>query len=514
MKRFLFLAIAALFCFASATAAETEAFTISGSYYSKFNAEKEMNYYKNVVRMTVNTVPTESELIYIRKYTEGGTNNTGYLAKVQFTVADDGTCSYLVTYIKDQIAYTSTARYDNEAYPKAKGTVTAGMTIEIPDYFNVSTAANQYDVTALGGDRAEDYTYTIDGISTNLYVPVYAAHANINFINGHSIDEIKGNYNVTNAQLEVSCSDYILHGVTPTWKFTRVDSNTKSEDMGSATTFTDDIDATLQGYVGQITVTGPEGQDNTYGTNEIEAYPAIVTAESAYMGKTAYSFYVNGEKCHYFTNHIDLTFNYIPHGSFSRPTPSITGGGYRVWRNCSDAVDDPDGNVKGANNTLIYEVYGKTGDDDNSGFEYEEGVGSKVIVEGGTVEKGDRAGESYNLTMGSFAAKGETPTVNYTVQIIFKRTQEAYNPYGAPKRAAKLKDDSDVYYVVTTSEPISFTFPSDITTGVEDVTTAKQVSSVKYYNLAGQESINPFDGMNIVVTRYTDGTSMSQKVMK
>lgn len=50
-------------------------------------------------------------------------------------------------------------------------------------------------------------------------------------------------------------------------------------------------------------------------------------------------------------------------------------------------------------------------------------------------------------------------------------------------------------------------------TGVVGVN-AKTVSSVKYYNLNGVESDKPFDGINVVVTNYTDGSKSVAKVRK
>ncbi len=51
-------------------------------------------------------------------------------------------------------------------------------------------------------------------------------------------------------------------------------------------------------------------------------------------------------------------------------------------------------------------------------------------------------------------------------------------------------------------------------TSVETVDADKQVAGVKYVNLSGVTSDKPFDGMNIVVTSYTDGTTSTAKVMK
>ena len=43
---------------------------------------------------------------------------------------------------------------------------------------------------------------------------------------------------------------------------------------------------------------------------------------------------------------------------------------------------------------------------------------------------------------------------------------------------------------------------------------ARPVASVKYVNLMGQTSNEPFEGVNIVVTNYVDGTQTTTKVIK
>ena len=49
---------------------------------------------------------------------------------------------------------------------------------------------------------------------------------------------------------------------------------------------------------------------------------------------------------------------------------------------------------------------------------------------------------------------------------------------------------------------------------VNEINTGKTVAGVAYYNLAGQKSAQPVDGVNIVVTTYTDGTRTTAKVIK
>jgi hypothetical protein len=53
-------------------------------------------------------------------------------------------------------------------------------------------------------------------------------------------------------------------------------------------------------------------------------------------------------------------------------------------------------------------------------------------------------------------------------------------------------------------------------TGINNLTvdTNKKVVSVKYVNVAGIESSTPFQGVNIVVTRYDDGSQTTTKVIK
>lgn len=51
-------------------------------------------------------------------------------------------------------------------------------------------------------------------------------------------------------------------------------------------------------------------------------------------------------------------------------------------------------------------------------------------------------------------------------------------------------------------------------TAIESVSTGKQVASVKYVNLNGVESATPFQGVNIEVKTYTDGTHSSTKVIR
>ncbi|MBR5029725.1 MAG: hypothetical protein IKX63_01295, partial [Muribaculaceae bacterium] len=49
---------------------------------------------------------------------------------------------------------------------------------------------------------------------------------------------------------------------------------------------------------------------------------------------------------------------------------------------------------------------------------------------------------------------------------------------------------------------------------ISTIASDKQVMSVRYYNLAGIESTEPQQGVNIKVSTYSDGTRSSEKVLK
>lgn len=87
-------------------------------------------------------------------------------------------------------------------------------------------------------------------------------------------------------------------------------------------------------------------------------------------------------------------------------------------------------------------------------------------------------------------------------------TGNAYIGTGSQVKGADLDlflmlDNTIIRY--STQEPL---------VGVSDVNASKSVSNVKYVNALGQVSNAPFEGVNIVVTTYNDGTTSTAKVIK
>ncbi|MBQ9556311.1 MAG: hypothetical protein IJV05_08810, partial [Muribaculaceae bacterium] len=68
------------------------------------------------------------------------------------------------------------------------------------------------------------------------------------------------------------------------------------------------------------------------------------------------------------------------------------------------------------------------------------------------------------------------------------------------------------------SNPVSVTFTVDENTkpdpsAVNELSGEKAVAGVRYFNMAGQE-MQEANGMTIVVTTYTDGSTSAVKVMR
>lgn len=110
-----------------------------------------------------------------------------------------------------------------------------------------------------------------------------------------------------------------------------------------------------------------------------------------------------------------------------------------------------------------------------------------------------------NLVMDALDADGNQGKL-YNFHFIVRRTTDAY---GA-KKTLSFREDAPS---IIEAWPIDLTENSYIT-AITTVDTEAQVVGVEYVNLAGMRSGKPWQGVNIVVTRYSDGTRTTTKVVK
>jgi hypothetical protein len=131
----------------------------------------------------------------------------------------------------------------------------------------------------------------------------------------------------------------------------------------------------------------------------------------------------------------------------------------------------------------------------------------------------DNSGNSIPVYRGTFGARKVQTTGNNqandgcvdNLDMTFK-----VRIYFTPKTTAKAPqlragEESKPYYIAEYEYP--YTIEGGIPTGIETLG-SHQVVDVKYYNVAGIESSTPFQGVNIVVTRYDDGTTKTTKIIK
>ena len=120
-------------------------------------------------------------------------------------------------------------------------------------------------------------------------------------------------------------------------------------------------------------------------------------------------------------------------------------------------------------------------------------------------------------TFGGRLATSQAEPLNVTFRArLYYRSKSVNNTQNnnkAPRMAGASDEGGNYYYIVEKILPAEI-YRDENHTAVDGVTVAKEVESVKFYNVAGMESDKPFEGVNIVVTRYTDGTTSSQKVLK
>ncbi len=138
--------------------------------------------------------------------------------------------------------------------------------------------------------------------------------------------------------------------------------------------------------------------------------------------------------------------------------------------------------------------------------------GEYMFVNKADCQKNESLGDdntTSTIKPGTFGAlaleQGDKIPMSFVVRVYFTKSQ----PAGAPMLKA---ENNQPYYIMETIVEDELT--NQIPTGINGVEFINNVASVKYYNAAGVESDKPFQGVNIVVTRYNDGSTTTTKILK
>ena len=117
--------------------------------------------------------------------------------------------------------------------------------------------------------------------------------------------------------------------------------------------------------------------------------------------------------------------------------------------------------------------------------------------------QGFKAAFNVDYSLNSVDNPGLTSGNVYSFEALVKEV-------AVPTTDAKSTSDASAKFVVY---PLNLE-AGNVSTGVNDVNSAKEVKGVSYFNMMGVESAQPFDGVNIMVTTYTDGTQSAAKVLR
>ena len=523
-------------------------FTEISEYRSRYyveNAGNQINIYKNTVSITPSsmqsyeTIRPEAYKLY-RKY--GSTDKA--IATVTFTPIDneEGVKQYSYTVVYDNNTQNLNFPFDNEE-PVTSGIITSfeNSTVKVLDRFTASTANNSH---------YDKYIYTFKEQKSNSYracsdqyvVPVYKTTNNVGG-EGRTLDEVIAD---TTHQAKATPDNTITFSAinnpaanVVNYEIRRVYSNNygKFDKIGKAENFQNsgnyyiyalNSSGQLNELVGTETV-GAEGGDitthdiNSSSDNQRSLYVPVIN--TLYNGDASKP---NSYGC-------DIQSTLYPKVEaevlFTEKTDPFSGNGgpmmaYHVTLQISPKL--PKSNESDINYVFYYRVWREIDSKNNpTCIEGERLLNREKKQSGGSIETGDYWENDYeclytlypsndNVSIDDFfvdwAYEGNKD-VKYIVRL-YATTIPGNGGEGFDHNTmAVTEGGSGKDFFIAEAKTTAY-FNPDTPTPIGTVKAQSQVAGVTYYNAMGVASSRPHQGVNIVVTRYTDGTTRTEKILK
>ena len=259
--------------------------------------------------------------------------------------------------------------------------------------------------------------------------------------------------------------------------------------------------------VGKNVVGAQRTDYNTYGGPLQKAAVGVLDIDNPVCQISEYSWLKGSDRYAYYTVELPIKTDAVPTGYKIYMI--------RAWREIdTDLLDEPMEAFadRKSGDYMFEEMLGKQ----EEGGEYQPGTHMRLgatQVAAQNVNGDDIAGV-YRGTFGARKVRTQGGDNDGTIEDLNMnfRVRLYFTPEVSAKGAAPKAVDSDkIYYIAEYTTP--FTIKGGISTGLENLN-ARQVVGVKYYNVAGIESDAPFHGVNIMVTRYSDGSSTTTKILK
>ncbi|MBO7608657.1 MAG: hypothetical protein J6S96_00440 [Muribaculaceae bacterium] len=509
-------------------------FTQAQEYRCRFDAKgvnSQNNVYKN--KMTIHPNSYE-DYLSIKNNLEAydvirtdANNNKVVVAQVQF-IPIDGTMEYDYTVTYNAATQVTNQVFDDEE-PSTNGRLTGfdNSTVTVIDRFIASTKENNHP---------DKYTYTFEQLQDGEYknysnsftVPVFKTTSEVggqehtfNEIvadTNHSAKAIPSNFITFNAisdptvnlsEYAIYRADYQLRKMTKIGKAEHVNNYDKyniysiSEDgminefLGSTNITDEDQNITVLDYnninynqqslyVPVITTlsNGDINKKNTYGCDFKTMYYPQLDIEVMYQEKSNPFSTAEGVRRGYATM-LKLTPK-IPNQS------KLNVYYYRVWR----VVDEGDVHTETLLNTL---------DDLSAEFWSTQYYPIKEVFPGSEpIVINDIFIDSPDIS---------EKNVSYIARLYATCLDENETPILVEgSRASNNIGDGKDFFITENKLPTLFW--ESVVTSINDLNDNAHVESVTYYNVMGIPSSKPYQGINIVMTRYSNGIITSEKTIK
>ena len=505
-------------------------FTQISEYRSRYDVQsstKQYNVYKNIVSIR----PTSAEdYASIKNNTEkydvirtDAKDNKAIIATVQFSPIE-GTTKYNYTVVYNNGTQDLSLTFD-ETEPVTSGTLESfeDATVLVIDRFTASTLSN---------NQSDKYTYSFEQIEGDTYynysnrfvVPVYKTTNNVS---GYGINhdefladidhsaKASPNNTITFSAINDPAANLVEYEIRrlKSNNFKNYDKIGKAENFnnsGQYYVYALNESNNLNELVEQSFI-GTEGGNltaldiNQSSTNQRSNYvPVISTRFNGDINKpNTYGCDIQAMSYPQVNIVVDDLVKTNPMGSVANPVmgyaatikinPSMPKDikhvyYYRLWRIMDDYTNFDD-------ETLLNKATSLT--DDSWQAYYEEikefypGNGEVYVVDN-YLDK---------------ALNNNDKKVTYLVRLYATNVEANDNTLMAPT------DNQGKDYFIA-EKKVTVTYNESITTAINDVLESANVISVTYYNLMGVASDKPFNGLNVVVTRYDNGKSTVQKVVK
>lgn len=432
---------------------------------SKFDEQKNLNIYKNslnhtkrlegeqlkLYRIVHGASPSEDVETYLGEFAVDATNYT-------FTKSDNFDIDPTNRYDKTAVAFT--------------GRVSSGM--KIPEYFNEPVLEHM----------VESYEYEVRNtegtILSGVVVPIYSGSISADLVSAN------GAVSYTQAQILADTDHALDSQNTLRVNVTHGDiQGLSGVDVYNNHTLAGTLGATDQTFditnleVDNDLCAALKVGNNTYGLPRTNMNAAILNADVQELERSKYSYTVNEGRGYYYTATLS--------GSLALADSQMDEYelvGMRAWRTVDgDGEYYPEIQYR-TDDYMFFNNVSLSPIANNS----VEGIGSaleKFILNNG---------EEITWPSGVFGSTSAEPEANFIVRAYYR------------------KKGTEQYYIA--DDELVVKFGSDIPTGIDDVNmNLREVKSVRFVNLAGVESAEPFAGANIVVTTYTDGTMSTSKQM-